>query len=97
MKILADVTNKSGVFICEVTRDEIEKFLNEYYGNCVKTVLRPGSEIDLGKGHDFMRETKRMLAETHRFIEVHDKTIKTIIEGVTLFSNLADSEPEEAS
>lgn len=80
MKVIAKV--KYDQYICEVSHDELEKFLNKYYGEMKK--LEVNSEIDLGKGYDFFSDTKSALQKTQSFIKSNGEIIKTIIEGVKI-------------
>ena len=78
MKVIGKIDN--GKYICEITHTEIEKFLNQYYNNLER--LKVGDEIYLGKGYEFMNETKSALKETKKFIEANADIIKKIIEGI---------------
>jgi hypothetical protein len=49
MKVIAKSSERA--YLCEVSHDEIEKFMGLYYGN-MKT-LAVGQEVDLGQGHNF--------------------------------------------
>lgn len=80
-------------YICEVSHTEIEKFMGLYY-NKLKS-LKVGEEIDLGKGHDFARESKRALEETEAFIKANAKIVRLITEGISIFK-LAEAPDEEA-
>lgn len=49
MKVIAKASESK--YLCEVSHEELEKYLNQYYGKLDKLVV--GEEIDLGKGYDF--------------------------------------------
>lgn len=49
MKVIAKAS--STVYICEVSHEELEKFLNQYYGT-IKS-LEVGQSVDLGQGYNF--------------------------------------------
>lgn len=49
VKVIAKVSDSK--YLCEVSHEELEKFLGQYYGNLDK--LTVGQEVNLGKGHDF--------------------------------------------
>jgi len=83
MKVLA--VKKDNKYLCEVGQIELEKFLNKYYGNLGR--LSEGEEIDLGKGYDFMIDTKEALKKTSEFIESNKKIIKTMLDGITLLDD----------
>jgi len=80
MKILGEAKNRK--YICEVSHQELEKFLNQYYGNLKS--LSPGDEIDLGKGYNFLSETKSAVGKVQDFIESNKLIIEAIINGVNL-------------
>lgn len=91
MKIIgmAEVSYNSR-YICEVSHQELEKFMNLYY-NKMQT-LKCGEEVDLGKGYDFYHDTKCALEKTREFIESNGKVINAIINGVKLMAT-EDAEP----
>jgi hypothetical protein len=49
MKVIAKANEST--YLCEVSHEELEKFLNQYYGNLSK--LSVGQEVNLGQGYDF--------------------------------------------
>lgn len=49
MKVIAKISDSR--YLCEVSHDEIEKSLDQYYGNMGK--LSVGQELNLGQGYDF--------------------------------------------
>lgn len=49
MKVIAKASESR--YICEVSHEELEKFLNKYYGKLQK--LSVGEEVNLGQGYDF--------------------------------------------
>jgi hypothetical protein len=49
MKVIAKANDST--YICEVSHDELEKFLNQYYGKLPK--LGVGQSVNLGQGYDF--------------------------------------------
>lgn len=49
MKVIAKISESR--YLCEVSHDELEKCLNQYYGNMSK--LPVGGEVNLGQGYDF--------------------------------------------
>lgn len=61
MKIIGEQGN--GVFIATVTRSEIEKLHNKYYGKDALAITRVGSEYDLSAGYDFRSEIKSACKE----------------------------------
>lgn len=79
MKVIAKTDNN---YICEVSHNEIEKYLNKYFNRLNR--LKIGDIIDLGKGHDFWIETKTALKTTEEFISKNKKTINTILTGISI-------------
>lgn len=82
MKILATENNERGraIYLCEVSHEEIEKFLNQYY-NKLKYLQR-GNTVDLGKGYDFLLESKKALEKTQELISSNKEVINTILTGI---------------
>lgn len=91
MKVLAKKDDRT--YICEVRHDEIEKFFNLYYSQTVFKKLSVDQIVDLGKGHDFFRETKSALEETRKFFKSHEPIVKAIANGFLFVG--ANDEPEE--
>ena len=79
MKVIAKKDNQT--YICEVRHDEIEKYLDRYYSKDSLKTLSVDQVVNLGKGHDFFRDTKRALEETRKFFESHKSTVKAIADG----------------
>lgn len=83
MKVIAVKSeNYSKSYICEVTHQELEKFLNLYFGKL--DVLKDGDVIDLGKGYDHASEIKSAMKKTQDFIDSHPKIIKSILMGIEI-------------
>ena len=80
MKIIAEV--KHGEYIGQFNRTEIEKFLNLYYDKMGP--LKVGSEVDLGKGHDFESKIKSAFRSTSDLINNHADVLKAITTGITV-------------
>jgi len=49
VKVIAKASDSK--YICEVSHEELEKFLGQYYGNMRR--LEVGQELNLGQGYDF--------------------------------------------
>ena len=86
MKIIGKINYKN--YICEVDHEELEKFLNLYYGKLKEPMV--GDVIDLGKGHDFYKDTKIALQETSNFIKANRKVIDTITEAFIILGTKVD-------
>ncbi len=78
MKIIGK--DENGNYIAQVSHTEIEKFLNEYYGNMGR--LKPGEEVDLGLGHDFKQDIERAMNTTQTFIKDNAKIVSAILNGL---------------
>lgn len=91
MKLIAQIEH--GKYIAEVTHSEIEKFLGLYYGKM--QTLKVGAEIDLGKGHDFCRDTRAALEKTEAFIAANREVVRQILDGITVLSNIAPTQAQE--
>ena len=90
MKIIAEQGN--GMFIATVSRTEIEKLHDRYYGREAIPKTSIGSEYDLGAGYDFRSEIKQackeMVDASARFKRAQDAMIK--------FSTMVAELPEES-
>lgn len=82
MKVLG--TAGDGKYLCEISHNEIDKFLGTYCGNTRK--LSVGQEVDLGKGYDYKRDIDAALCTTKKFIEGNRKIIDAIMNGLTVAS-----------
>jgi len=74
MKVIAKASDSK--YICEVSHDELEKFLNQYYGNLRK--LDVGREVNLGQGYDFsgrIEQACKNMAEAMRSFDSARKTM----------------------
>lgn len=49
MKVIAKASESK--YLCEVSHEELEKFMNQYYGKMSK--LSVGQDLNLGQGYDF--------------------------------------------
>ena len=72
-------------YLAEVSHTELEKFTNQYYGK-LKGVVRVGSELDLGKGYDFLRETRAVCQSVKDVVEKGSAFVKTLSEGICLLA-----------
>jgi len=65
MKVIAKASDSK--YICEVSHDELEKFMNQYYGKLGK--LSVGQDVNLGQGYDFsarIEQACKQMAEAVR-------------------------------
>jgi len=86
MEVLGKGSDDS--YICKVSHTEIEKFMNLYYGKMGR--LKVGESVDLGKGYDFMADTKDALRKTQAFIESNQEVIQAITSGILVMSREAE-------
>ncbi len=87
MKVIA---MGDGHYVCTVTHTELEKYLNLYYDGLKR--LKIGDSVDLSKGHDFHREAKDALKKTEEFINANQKTINSILTGISLCGKISQEE-----
>lgn len=81
MKVIAKVDHKK--YICEISHEEIEKFMALYYDGGLKE-LNVGAVVDLGEGQHQLDATKRALKETQQFFKNNADTIKAITNAFLL-------------
>lgn len=80
MKVLGKASRDT--YLCEVSHEEIEKFLNLYYGH--KPELKVGEVVDLGLGYNFASEIKDALKKTEEFVKSNQKTVQALLNGFSL-------------
>lgn len=68
--------------MCIVSHDELEKFMNQYYGKI--KLLKVGDNVDLGKGYDFASEIKSAMKATSELINKNKGVIAAIMNGITV-------------
>lgn len=66
MKIIAHVDGET--FIAQFTRDEIQKYINDY--DYTLNRFHIGSEIDLRRGYDYLRDIRKI---SSKLIEAKDE------------------------
>lgn len=69
-------------YICEIKHDELEMFLNTYYGGT--KALSVGQDIDLGKGYNHAQDIRDALDKTREFIKSNQKVVNAIINGLAV-------------
>lgn len=79
-------------YICTVTRSEIEKYMGLYYNqtNAKLPEIKVGDTIDLGKGHDHLREITDAMGKTQAFVAAHQQVVNAILNGLN-FQRIAES------
>ena len=88
MKILGCATKgyERDTFIAEVSRNEIEKFMDLYYSS-TKLKIEVGDIIDLSRGYDFYRKTVNAIEQNKKFLESQKAVIEVIQNGFKLLNN----------
>lgn len=76
-------------YICIVKHSEIEKFFNLYYNKFNR--LKIGEEIDLGRGYEWSADINKAFENTKKFIETNRETIKSIVNGLTIYQSKLDN------
>ncbi len=77
MKVIGKARAKH--YICEVTHDEIEKYLNLYYGN--KNELSIGDEVDMGQGYNWADKIKDAVSKMSDLIDKADQVTSALKMG----------------
>lgn len=86
MKIIGE--GAGGVYLAEVTKEEIEKYFNLYYNKSPKDMMKIGSVIDLGKGYNHAQEIAYAMDQTQRFIASNRAVVDAIMNGLTVVSRM---------
>ena len=93
MKILA--TAARDTFIAEISRTEIEKVFNKYYGK-LDTKLEPGTVVNLAAGHNFRDEIQSACREMSDAMKQFERARETMMSFAVMVSNLpAELRPGE--
>jgi hypothetical protein len=81
MKVIAKVNEKE--YICKVNHDELEKFLNLFYGKL--NPLKVNDEIDLSKGYNFYREIGNICNTMEESIKAYRSNQDTLLAFINIF------------
>lgn len=88
MKVIGMTKTDSGSdqYICTVTHNELERFLNLYYNRAAGELskLKIGDTLDLGRGHDFARQVCEALVKTEDFIKANQEVVRAILTGLNI-------------
>lgn len=87
MKVIAKASESK--YLCEVSHDELEKFMGKYYGNMAK--LSVGQEIDLGQGHNFSSRIETACRQMADAMKAFDEARKVMTDYALVISK--SSEP----
>lgn len=74
MKVIAKSSESK--YICEVSHEELEKFLDQYYGKLRK--LDVGHELNLGQGYDFSARIESACKSMADAMREFDRARKTM-------------------
>lgn len=84
MKIMG-IIEPGRKYLAEVSQDELEKFMNKYYRNMPR--LEVGDTVDLGKGYDFLQETREVCRSLKETIEKGSRYIGPLTEGIVFMAD----------
>lgn len=90
MKIIGE--QGGGIFIATVTRVEIEKLHDKYYGKEKIPDTRVGHEYDLSAGFDFREEIKRSCKEMSDAMAQFKRAQDAMIRFSSMMMEMPDSE-----
>ena len=79
MEVLAKA--KKDHFICQVSQQEMYKFMNEFHHS---TTMQVGDVIDLGCGYNFLQDLHDTFLKLQKYVEVHEKTITMVTDVLRL-------------
>lgn len=85
MKILATAAHDT--FIAEVSRTEIEKVLDKYYGK-LDTKLEPGTVVNLAAGYNFRAEIQSACRHMSDAMKQFESARATLMSFAVMVSNL---------
>ena len=74
MKVIAKASEST--YICEVSHDELEKFMDQYYGKMQR--LQVGDAVNLGQGYDFASRIETACREMTDAMKAFESARKTM-------------------
>lgn len=80
MKVLGVGSKRGDAYICEVSHQELEKFLKKYYGKLER--LNVGQEIDLGTGYDHASDIESAVKTIQNHMKAHKAVFDVINKGL---------------
>lgn len=83
MKVIAKANDSK--YICEVSHEELEKFMNQYYGNLEK--LSVGQEVNLGQGHNFAVRIEDACRKMSEAMKAFDDARKVMTSYAVVIAN----------
>ncbi|OPY03505.1 MAG: hypothetical protein A4E60_00170 [Syntrophorhabdus sp. PtaB.Bin047] len=84
MKIMG-IIEPGRKYLAEVSQDEMEKFMNKYFRNMPR--LEVGDTVDLGKGYDFLEQTREVCWSVKELIEKGSRYIGPLTEGIVMMAD----------
>ncbi len=91
MKVIAKISEKQ--YLCEVSHDELEKSLNQYYGNMRS--LTVGQEMDLGQGYNFAARIESACKKMAEAMAEFDRARTTMTAYALAIADRAKGEGEQ--
>ena len=89
MKVIAKASESK--YLCEVSHDELEKFLNQYYGKLGK--LSVGQEVDLGQGYNFASRIEAACKDMADAMKAFDAARQTMTAYAVAVANSGSDKP----
>lgn len=89
MKVIAKASDSK--YICEVSHDELEKFLGQYYGNLAK--LSVGQEVSLGQGYDFSTRIEQACKNMADAMRSFDSARKVMTDFALVIASSREQDP----
>lgn len=83
MKVIAKANDSK--YICEVSHEELEKFMNQYYGSLEK--LSVGQEVNLGQGHNFAVRIEDACRKMSEAMKAFDDARKVMTSYAVVIAN----------
>lgn len=83
MKVIAKASDSK--YLCEVSHDELEKFMGQYYGKLVK--LSVGAELNLGQGYDFSGRIETACKQMADAMKAFDDARKVMTSYAVVIAN----------
>ncbi len=91
MRVIGNI--KKDRYVCEVSHNELEKFLDRYgYQKENLDGLKAGDFVDLGKGYDFNKDALEAMKKTEEFIKANKSVIEAIMTGISVAGKTAEVE-----
>jgi len=86
MKIIGEAADR--LYLCEIDHAELKKFLGTFYGRTKR--LKTGDEVDLAQGYNYLDDIRTALAESKKFIEIHQPVIQALTSGLSMLTNIKE-------